>query len=162
MSDSDSDSELNVKGLSQVLPYLWIGTADIAQDKSILTKLGITDILNLSSEDVDNLYESDFKYYSYPIDDLESYDISEHFDETYDIIADIKNNNKKLLVHDTSSKSISPTIVIAYMLNSAAKQDKQLTLKKAYDFVESKFIGIKPNTTFLATLIDLEDSLFGM
>lgn len=69
MSDSD-EGEINVKGLGQILPYLWIGTADIAADKSVLKANKFHVIINCAGEDVDNFYVDDYIYHTFPIGKL--------------------------------------------------------------------------------------------
>jgi len=46
------------------------------------------------------------------------------------------------------------------MLLSAKNQDKVLPLKKAYEHVDQRYIGINPNDTFMSDLIALEEKLF--
>jgi len=67
---SDSDGELNVKGLGQILPYLWIGTADTASDKDVLKGHKFNVIVNCASEDVDNFYPNDYTYHTFPIEGM--------------------------------------------------------------------------------------------
>lgn len=157
---SDSDNELNVKGLAQILPYLWIGTADVASDSKVLKQHKFDCIINCASEDVDNFFPTEYTYHTFPIEDLESYDITPHFAPFYDIVTAVKENKQKCLVHCTTGKSISPTLILSYMMQSAKNQDKVLSLKKAFEHINSRYIGINPNDTFMSDLIALEESLF--
>lgn len=93
-------------------------------------------------------------------EDLETYDITQHFDEFYDIVSKIKENKQRCLVHCTTGKSISPALIMSYMMKSAKAQDKILSLKKSFDYIDSRYIGINPNDTFMSDLISLEESLF--
>lgn len=63
-------SSINVKGMYQVLPYVYIGDADAACNKAELQRLGVTTILNCASEDVDDMFPEDFKYTDFPIEDV--------------------------------------------------------------------------------------------
>ena len=119
-----SDDQANIKGFANVLPYLWIGTADAAMEKQVLKNAGITHVLNCSSEDVDNFFPEDFTYKDFPIEDVHDAEPSQYFEPAYEFISGVKDNNQKVFVHCTTGKNISPVIVLAYMMMSAKKQDK--------------------------------------
>jgi hypothetical protein len=48
--------EIRVKGVHLVLPYLLMGSADVATNKDELKYLGVKHIMNCASEDVDNFF----------------------------------------------------------------------------------------------------------
>jgi hypothetical protein len=48
--------EVRVKGVHLVLPYLLMGSADVATNKDELKYLGVKHIMNCASEDVDNFF----------------------------------------------------------------------------------------------------------
>jgi protein-tyrosine phosphatase len=76
------------------------------------------------------------------------------------VLAAVKERQGVALIHCTTGKNISPTLLLAYMLLSAKKQDKHLPLLKAIQFVQSKAPGSNPSEQFLEQLVDLEVELF--
>jgi hypothetical protein len=161
MSVDSEDSVRLVKGIYQVLPYLWIGNADVAtSEKDELKRLKITDILNCASEDVDNFWPDDFKYHSFPLEDTHDCSAAEYFDKAYDIISGVKDSSTRIFVHCTSGHNIAPTIVLSYMLKSSKNQNKHLPLSQALKYIAGKAPGAEPENQFLSDLIDLEVELF--
>jgi len=51
-----SEDQPQIAGLTRVLPYLYIGNAEAAQNKEELQRLKITDIINAQAGDVDNFF----------------------------------------------------------------------------------------------------------
>jgi len=87
---------------------------------------------------------SDFVHISYPMNDIESYNISKHFDDTYE---KIENNLKQgsVLVHCAAGVSRSATTVIAYLM-----KHNEWSFQKAFNLVRRKRKIICPNDGFLA------------
>jgi len=148
------------KGVHIVLPYLLMGSADVAVNKDELKYLGVKHIMNCASEDVDNMFEEDFEYTSYPIEDTHEGEPSQHFEDSFNVISKCKEERKLIFVHCTEGKNISPTIVLAYMMRSAKNQNKHLPLKQAHAWLGTKAPGIKVSDQFMQQLIDLEEELF--
>jgi protein-tyrosine phosphatase len=72
--------------------------------------------------------------------DLNTYDMSQHFDETYAFISEQVDSNRNVLVHCHAGVSRSATILIAYLMKRNA-----WTLEKALSVVKSKRARAKPN-----------------
>jgi len=85
---------------------------------------------------------------------------NEYFEQTYEILSAVKSDEKVALIHCTTGKNISPTLVLAHMMISAKKQDKHLPLAKAIQFIQAKAPGANPSEQFMALLVDLEVELF--
>jgi hypothetical protein len=64
------------------------------------------------------------------------------------------------LIFDVTGKNVSPTLLLAYMMMSAKKQEKHLPLAQAIKFVQAKAPGANPSEQFLAQLVELEVELF--
>mmetsp|Transcript_23596 Transcript_23596/g.26205 ORF Transcript_23596/g.26205 Transcript_23596/m.26205 type:complete len:192 (-) Transcript_23596:40-615(-) len=163
-----SNPPIRIRGLVRVLPYLYLGNANAASNEEALQGQGITHIINLSSEDVDNFFEDEgdegkgeFTYTNLHIKETHDGDAAQHFDELYDIILKIKDDKEKVLVHCTDGKSVSATVVYAYMMMASSKKNKHLPLVKAMDFVMGKEPGAQPRENFMIQLIALETKLYG-
>jgi protein-tyrosine phosphatase len=106
------------------------------------------------------MFPDDFKYVSFPIEDVHDAEPNAHFEAAYEALSAVKENKQIALVHCTTGKNISPTIILAYMMMSSQKQDKHLPLAKAIQYVQNKAPGASPSQQFLGQLIDLEVELF--
>jgi len=152
--------EPRVKGVHVVLPYLLMGSADIATNKDELKYLGVKHIMNCASEDVDNFFPEDFEYTTYPIEDTHEGEPEAYFEESADVIAKIKDDRSLIFVHCTEGKNIAPTMVLNYMLRSAKKQNKHLPLAQAIGFLSGKAPGISISDQFMLQLAALENELY--
>jgi len=152
---------IKIKGLIQVLPYLYLGGQSAAQNKDELKAQGITHIMNCVSEEIENHFPQDFRYTSYPLVDEHDANPSQYFDEAYEVLSKIKaSNTQRILVHCTTGHCVSATIVLAYMLMSSRNQEKHLPLAKALEFLSGKEPAIKVSDDFLVELVALEKDLY--
>lgn len=71
----------------QIIPYLYLGNAEISSDLNCLRKNGIKYILNVTP-DLPNTFEKDenFKYMQIPVDDHWSQNLSEYFPRAFEFI----------------------------------------------------------------------------
>lgn len=155
-----SKPEIGIRGLVQVLPYLYMGDAHAAQNKDELKKQGIEYIVNCSSGDVDNFFPDDFKYTSFDVSDVHDADAASHFEAANELIFRVKDEKSNVLVHCTTGKSVAPTFVLAYMMTASARADKRLTLLMAIKFLNGKWMGMQPNDNFMGQLLDVEMELY--
>jgi len=63
-----------------ILPYLFLGNEVHASRKDILLRLGITSIINVSSN-IPNSFEDEFNYKNIPVEDTYNADIESWFEE---------------------------------------------------------------------------------
>ncbi len=157
---SATDPAPRIKGLYQVLPYVYLGDANAALNRDELKRLAITVIINAASTDVDSMFPDDFQYTELPIEDKHDALPSQHFNAVYDTLSAVKESKAIALVHCTTGKNISPTLLLAHMMLSAKKQDKHLPLLQAINYVQGRAPGSNPSEQFLAQLVDLEVELF--
>ena len=97
---------------------------------------------------------------SYAIEDTHEGEPSEHFEDSCAVITRIKEERSLIYVHCTEGKTIAPCIVLNYMLQSAKKQNKHLTLLAAYNFLGAKAPGINVPDQFMAQLLEVESDLY--
>jgi hypothetical protein len=116
--------------------------------------------MNCASEDVDNMFPEDFEYHAYPIEDTHEGQPSEYFEESAAVITKVKEDRSLIFIHDTEGKSVAPVIVLNYMMQSAKKQNKHLSLLQAYNFLGAKAPGIKVEDYFMAQLLEVEEVRF--
>ena len=88
-----------------------------------------------------------------PADDIEDYDMKQHFDVAFEFI-DKNRKNGSVYVHCMAGISRSATIVIAYLM----KTDK-MSFIEAGTFVRNKRSVVSPNSGFCMQMLDYEKEL---
>lgn len=69
----------------EILPFLFLGSALHASKKDMLDRMGISALLNVSSN-CPNHFEGDYQYKSIPVEDNHKEDISSWFIEAIEFI----------------------------------------------------------------------------
>ncbi|XP_063309351.1 dual specificity protein phosphatase 4 [Pelobates fuscus] len=140
-------------GPVEILPFLYLGSAYHAARRDMLDALGITALLNVSS-DCPNHFEGHFQYKCIPVEDNHKADISSWFIEAIDYIDSIKDNNGRVLVHCQAGISRSATICLAYLM-----MKKRVRLEEAFEFVKQRRSIISPNFSFMGQLLQFESQV---
>jgi len=151
---------IGIRGLIQILPHLYLGNADSSTEKEELLDQGIKYIINCASEDVQDSFKEDFVYKDFPLNDTHEARPCDYWEEAADIILQAKEEDVSVLVHCIDGKSISGAMILAYMMLSAKRKEKELSLLEALDFMLGKEPGAIPSDTFMEQLIKLEKDLF--
>ena len=137
------------------LPGLFIASQDIAYDKSALSELGVTHILNVAA-DLPNAFPSDYVYCSVPMYDDEDEILMSHYSKCCDFIDEaLSKEEGRVLVHCRAGRSRSVSIVVAYMMN----RDKSLSVEKALEVIRETRPNADPNPGFLKQLKALETEI---
>ncbi|KAJ3288592.1 hypothetical protein HK104_008069 [Borealophlyctis nickersoniae] len=152
-----------VEPISQVLPYLFLGSDVIPQSLDGVEKLqalGITHILNMAAEvKNDRLSQGNHFVLKWcKCEDHAEHDVESALKEAIDFIAQARASspNAVILVHCKAGRSRSSTAVIAYLL---AKE--RMTLREAYETVKRARPGVSPNLGFMLALMKLEKDIYG-
>lgn len=132
---------------------IFIGTQVDSANKQQLQKLGVTHVLNASSESP-NSYEDDFEYLKLALDDSAEVDITETFSRAFEFIDRCMEEKGRLFIHCQLGVSRSATILIAYIMRSY-----NTTLHNAIAMVRSRRQQILPNKGFLKQLGRFEERL---
>jgi protein-tyrosine phosphatase len=122
-----------------------------------LLKEGITHIINVTKNIPfyhENSESIKIEYLRVSVNDSCDQDIKKYFDEANNFIDKVKQQNGKVLVHCQAGISRSPTIVIAYLMNS-----KNLSLEECYDDVKKIRPIVEPNFLFYSQLHIYESCL---
>jgi len=78
--------EIRITGLTRILDYLYLAEPSAAAKKEALQDQKIEVVINCTEQDVDNFFPEDFKYHSYEMTTGPDSNISQFFEEIYDII----------------------------------------------------------------------------
>ncbi|XP_002738179.2 dual specificity protein phosphatase 7-like [Saccoglossus kowalevskii] len=139
----------------EILPYLFLGSAQDSKNIEKLSKHGIKYILNVTPN-IPNRFERDgeFKYMQIPINDHWSQNLSAFFPEAIEFIEEARQAKCGILVHCLAGISRSVTVTVAYLMQKLA-----WSLNDAYDYVKKKKENISPNFNFMGQLLDFERTL---
>ncbi|XP_036410619.1 dual specificity protein phosphatase 18 [Megalops cyprinoides] len=139
--------------VSQITPSLFLSGADAALNKPLLSRKGITLIINATLEHSCPVYRG-VQCLRVPVADLPHSRLGDHFDRVAERIH--KNRTGGTLVHCAAGMSRSPALVMAYLMRY-----KGVTLREAHHWVQDSRPSVRPNAGFWRQLLDYEKKLYG-
>lgn len=139
-------------GMSLIMDYLYLGSGKDAQDKDTLQSSGVTTVLNVTAE-WRTSHEQDFKHHRISLNDNIKQSLEKAMDDACEIIYKVKSASPpgKILVHCVMGRSRSAAIVMAYLVRY-----ENMTLKDAFELTHKARPIVRPNSRFLADLIQWE------
>ncbi|KAJ6247129.1 mkpa protein [Anaeramoeba flamelloides] len=132
----------------KVIPQLFIGSMDAAENYENLKENKITHILNAAGSFVQPLFTNEFTYKVFDIHDSLSEDILKYISKSNFYIDQVIEQGGSILVHCVAGISRSAAIVIAYLMHK-----KGLNYDDAYKLVKEKREIISPNLSFQQSLM---------
>eukprot|EP01080_Neovahlkampfia_damariscottae_P001339 gene1339-11421_t len=136
-------------------PFLYLGSQTFAKNQTFLQKLGVTHIVNATTE-VENYFPQSITYLKLKIEDNEFCDIEKCFGTSHQFIQEVFEYGGVVLVHSFAGISRSVTIVISYLMKC-----QKMTLRQAFDSVKKSRKEMQPNETFFKILLEYEKKLYG-
>lgn len=127
--------------MSQILPKLYLGSWEDANNLPLLFNIGVTHVVNISK--LPNVFPRYFTYMKIDINDDPAEDISRYFDPTANFIHDAITKGGTVFVHCYAGISRSPTIVISYIVQKLGAR-----LEDTYRHVKSRRNIVNPNQGF--------------
>lgn len=107
-------------GPTKVFDFLYLGGEDEARDRKLLQRLGITHVINCASSYVSTgqSYYGDAvkKYVEFDAEDDNTYNIMQHFEESYAAIEDARERGGKALIHCIMGINRSGALAVAYAM----------------------------------------------
>ncbi|TRY81342.1 hypothetical protein DNTS_029765, partial [Danionella cerebrum] len=140
-------------GPVEILPFLYLGSAFHASRKDMLDMLGITALINVSSN-CPNHFEDHYQYKSIPVEDNYKANISSWFNEAIEFIDSVRNKGGRVFVHCQAGISRSATICLAYLMRT-----NRVKLDEAFEFVKQRRSIISPNFSFMGQLLQFESQV---
>ncbi|CAF3095951.1 unnamed protein product [Rotaria sp. Silwood2] len=137
--------------MTQILPHIFVGNINDAQNIDRLNQNGITHIVN-STPDLPFFWEKKCQYMRVDVLDIPSENIRKHFDKTFQFIDEaLHKKTNSVLVHCSAGISRSPTLVLAYMIKK-----HHMTLDEAFNKMRQLRQIVDPNISFIVQLRDWE------
>jgi len=142
--------------ISEIIPnFLYLGDRTGSESETQLLQLGITHIINVTSDIPHSIVSyPPIQYMRIPVDDTFGQNIDDYFHQAIEFIEQARLNNGKVFVHCMAGISRSASIVIAYIIYS-----HRIDLNSAFRFVSSKRHIISPNLDFMGRLLKFQRSL---
>ena len=139
---------------NEIVPnQIWLGNARHAKNKQIIKGMGITHILNMTTE-IDNIFENQgVKYLKIPVHDYTHSEISKYFKLCYDFLVD--NSFGRFLIHCVLGRSRSCTIMIMYLMKKY-----EITYEEASTLLSEKRNIAQVNLGFETQLLKFESNNF--
>lgn len=114
---------------AKLLDYLYIGSLRNADEHSLMTRLGITHVLNMCANRRLDMHRNPYsrdtgirQYLAITAEDQESYNIAQHFTECIAFLDDAKRSGGIAFVHCNLGVNRSGAVVAAYMLHDTDKR----------------------------------------
>lgn len=136
----------------EIIPKLFLSSKNVAKNKHVLNKLGITHVLSIV--DLDPAFPNEFQYKVYRLPDQSDTDLLSLIPEAHQFISQGLQSGG-ILVHCAAGVSRSATMVISYVMKHTEKRK----FKDAMAFVKSKRGIIAPNIGFQKQLEQYEQQL---
>lgn len=140
---------------TRILDHVFLGGQEACSEKSTMTFLKITHVLNVSCE-CDNLFPESFQYLRIPVKDAVDEQIKPHFETASNFLDEVKAAGTACLVHCKSGMSRSSAFVLAHMMKSMG-----MTLRSALIHTKERRPRASPNAGFMAQLVEYEIELRG-
>lgn len=136
-------------GMHEIIPGLWLGDADTADDYPLLLSRNIQYVINLSGEKYSK--SKQIRYLNINVCDTPEANLQQYFAQTSQFIDFGLSKNKGVYVHCLMGVSRSSSIIIAYLMKY-----RKMDFFTAYKLVKSKRQCVKPNPGFVKQLLQMQ------
>ena len=144
-----------IKGPSQILPFLFLGSFMDGRNTDQLKRIGVSRVLNVS-DSARFVDDPEFHIRHIPISDFGDTNLVDVFGKCFDVIATAKAADTKILVHCRHGQNRSPAVVLAYLV-----ERERMSLKEAYAIVIAARPKIAVHESYFEQLQALEKTCFG-
>lgn len=101
----------------EIIPHLFLGNCDYANNEKWINDNKINYIINIGQPQTSLISKLD-DYLRIDLQDDESSNIKQFFEQTNTFIQKVINGNKNIFVHCKAGLSRSPTIICAYLMKN--------------------------------------------
>lgn len=145
------------EAMSTILPHVCLGSWHDAEDQELITRAGITHVLNVAKEVPSPTEQAcmdairSVSKLQIPLVDAHSEDILPHFEDAFSFIEEARRQNGKVLVHCRRGISRSPAIVTGYIMTKT-----QCSYEAALTYVKERRSSVSLNLAFRTILEDYQ------
>jgi atypical dual specificity phosphatase len=139
--------------MTEIVPRVFLGSNQDAQDITTLKSLGITNVVVAGSE-LSPTHTGILFHQKYPLEDHPGFNISEHLSEIIDYMHDSLDRGGSVLIHGSNGNSRGAFIAMAWMM-----QKELMNYNQAWFHLQSKWPSASPNSGFLIQLRKIEENL---
>jgi hypothetical protein len=139
--------------MQEVVRGLFIGSWHPASDAELLKTAGVTHLcccINVKPRLADKGWQS----IMLPAEDNDSYDMTQHFDESFTFIDAALNKGSAVLVYCGAGISRSTTILAAYLMRKL-----KISAQDAVEMIQKKRQVARPNNNFMKQLKEFESKI---
>lgn len=130
-----------------VVNGLYIGNEAASQNRELLSKFGITHIVNLNASASNPAFPGSFEYYNVKLNDHVFEVLDEKFWNAYEFTKNAINQGGKVLVHCRRGISRSAALCVAYLMEA-----KKMTFNEAFSALKKQRPAIDINQGFVDQL----------
>ena len=139
---------------SQILNWMFLGNFKNANNIDEIRQFKIKYILNCAIEvEVQNI-PIDIKYCHLPLTDSNTTDITQYFEQAFNLIELARKKREKILIHCKLGISRSASIIIGYLIKYLG-----YTASSALTFLKTKRSKVNPNPGFISQLNAYENNI---
>ncbi|XP_074086882.1 dual specificity protein phosphatase 8 [Macrotis lagotis] len=140
--------------LTRILPHLYLGSQKDVLNQDLMTRNGISYVLNASNSCPKPDFICESRFMRIPVNDSYCEKLLPWLDKSIEFIDKAKLSSSQVIVHCLAGISRSATIAIAYIMKTMG-----MSSDDAYRFVKDRRPSISPNFNFLGQLLEYERSL---
>lgn len=140
---------------TELMPWLVIGQGAMADDMHFLIKIGVTHILNVTTE-MPNKFPEAFIYLKIPIKDEFEEDLGVHFDKILSWLKNVEEKRGKVYIHCTAGASRAPATAMAFLIS-----ERKIPLASAFNYIQARRPLVNVNKHFLFQLAEFEVKVLG-
>ncbi|KAK4324951.1 hypothetical protein Pmani_004440 [Petrolisthes manimaculis] len=141
-------------GPTRILPFLYLGSQQDANNRQLLQDYNILYELNVSVSCPKPDFVQDSHFMRIPVNDNFSEKLLPYFSEAFNFIDKVRESGGCVLVHCLAGISRSATVAIAYVMKHLS-----LPFDEAYMYVKTRRPTISPNINFVGQLAELDRQL---
>jgi len=154
-SHDDSYESFVPTQITQVLPRLYLGNQEDAEQEEKMMNLGITHIISIVGRGRYSHYCENYRYI--PLRDNGSSDLLVQLDRSYNFMVGSQKPHSKLFIHCKLGQNRSASLVIGFLMRY-----QQCCLFDAYTFLKQKRELIHPHFKYMRQLRELDIQLNGV
>ena len=146
----------NSRYTAEIVPKVYLGNVTVANDGALMKSMHMTDVIALGRLATELKRHDGINYVPFeePVDDA-GFELFDMLDEIADAIRSVtKKRRGRVMVIDATGVSLSPAVVMAYLMREHAQD-----LQQSLDTIRKQLTFVHPNSGFMEQLADYDMDL---